>query len=58
MTEIISLSALKEAYKQGLTNFEKEHITNYFYKNKNFFKIINYQKVTNLGIKLIYQLIP
>ena len=44
MTEIISLSALKEAYKQGLTNFEKEHITNYFYKNKNFFKIIELPK--------------
>ena len=39
MTEIIKASSLKKIYNLGLTLHEKEHITEYFYKNSQNFKI-------------------
>ena len=42
--EIISCSALKKIYKKKLTSFDLEHLTTYFYKNKNQFKILKLKK--------------
>jgi len=38
-SEIISWSALKKAWKRAASAPEREHITQYFYKNKSCFKI-------------------
>lgn len=37
--EVIKMDALKKVTKKDLTNYEKEHVTTYFYNNLNKFKI-------------------
>lgn len=40
--EVFTYSALKEAFESSNDNFEKEHVTQYFYRNANLFRIKNY----------------
>ena len=47
--EIFTFKALATAFKNAKSDFEKEHITQYFYKNKNLFSIENYQHNRNLS---------
>ena len=42
--EIISCNALKKSYKKKLSSFDLEHLTTYFYKNKNQFQILKLKK--------------
>jgi spore coat polysaccharide biosynthesis protein SpsF len=39
--EVFSFKALEKAYLSAKTTFEKEHVTQYFYKNPEYFKIYN-----------------
>ena len=48
--EIISCSVSKKIYKKKLTSFDLEHLTTYFYKNKNQFKILKLKKPSYLKI--------
>ena len=47
--EVFSFSALETAYENALSDFEKEHVTQYFYKNTNDFKIVSIKNDTNLS---------
>tara|TARA_B100000780_G_scaffold193534_1_gene136411 strand:- start:571 stop:1302 length:732 start_codon:yes stop_codon:yes gene_type:complete len=47
--EVFSFSALKTAYENSFSDFEKEHVTQYFYKNTNDFKIVSIKNDTNLS---------
>ena len=40
--EIISFSAIEKISKKELSNFEKEHVTSFFYSNQDKFKIYSY----------------
>jgi spore coat polysaccharide biosynthesis protein SpsF len=40
--EVFTYSALVEAFENSNDHFEKEHVTQYFYRNPNSFKIKNY----------------
>ena len=46
--EVFSFSALETAWKKAELPSEREHVTPYFYKNKEVFEQINYGKSTNL----------
>lgn len=48
-TEIFTFSALEKAYLQSVDDYEKEHVTQYFYRNKNNFKQANYSNDHNLS---------
>lgn len=48
--EVIKMNALKNVIKKDLTNYEKEHVTTYFYNNLNKFKIYHI-KFQNLKFK-------
>lgn len=41
-TEVFTYSAIKRAYESQTTDFEKEHVTQYFYHNPKDFKMKNY----------------
>jgi spore coat polysaccharide biosynthesis protein SpsF len=47
--EVFSFSALETAYKNSVSDFEKEHVTQYFYKNRNDFKIVSIKNDTDLS---------
>jgi spore coat polysaccharide biosynthesis protein SpsF len=47
--EVFSFIALETAYENTLSAFEKEHVTQYFYKNVNDFKICCIENDTNLS---------
>ena len=47
--EVFSFSALENAWKNARLPSEREHVTPYFYNNKNKFKIFNYESKTNLS---------
>ena len=47
--EVFSFIALETAYENALSAFEKEHVTQYFYKNVNDFKICCVQNDINLS---------
>lgn len=47
--EVFSFSALETAYKNSVSDFEKEHVTQYFYKNSNDFNIISIKNEINLS---------
>jgi spore coat polysaccharide biosynthesis protein SpsF len=47
--EIFSFQALEIAWKKAKLPSEREHVTPYFYNNKNKFKIFNYKNKTNLS---------
>ena len=40
--EVFTYNALKQAYENSIDVFEKEHVTQYFYRNPNLFKIKNF----------------
>jgi spore coat polysaccharide biosynthesis protein SpsF len=46
-TEVFSFNALKTAWEETDDEFDKEHVTPYFYKNPNKFKIGNLSQGTN-----------
>lgn len=48
-TEVFSFKALETANKFASNPFEKEHVTQYFYKNLNLFKSMNYTHSQNLS---------
>ena len=41
-TEVFTYKAIKRAYEADTTDFEKEHVTQYFYHNPKIFKMKNY----------------
>ncbi len=47
--EIFSFHALEIAWKKAKLPSEREHVTPYFYNNKNKFKIFNYENKINLS---------
>jgi spore coat polysaccharide biosynthesis protein SpsF len=51
MTEVISVSALKKIASLPISSFQKEHITNYFYKNLSSFNV----KDIYLNIPSVYK---
>jgi spore coat polysaccharide biosynthesis protein SpsF len=40
--EVFTFATLKKAFENSIDDFEKEHVTQYFYRNPNFFKIKNF----------------
>lgn len=47
--EVFSYAALKIANEKSEDSFEKEHVTQYFYRNADKFKISNYSNTENLS---------
>jgi spore coat polysaccharide biosynthesis protein SpsF len=47
--EVFSFNAIEHAYLNVSTNFEKEHVTQYFYKNPGLFTICNMSYKDNLS---------
>lgn len=47
--EVFTFHALEEAYKNATSKFDKEHVTQYFYKNPNKFKLINFSNKEDLS---------
>ena len=47
--EIFSFSALENAWNNAKLPSEREHVTPYFYNNKNKFKIFNYENEKNIS---------
>lgn len=41
-TEVFTYEAIKKAMESNTTDFEKEHVTQYFYHNPNDFRMMNY----------------
>lgn len=48
-TEVFTYSALEKAYLESTDAYEKEHVTQYFYRNKDIFKQANYSNDRNLS---------
>lgn len=48
-TEVFTFEALEKAYLQSVDDYEKEHVTQYFYRNKNSFKQANLYANRNLS---------
>ena len=48
-SEIFSFSALENAWNNAKLPSEREHVTPYFYNNKNKFKIFNYENEKNIS---------
>jgi spore coat polysaccharide biosynthesis protein SpsF len=48
-TEVFTFSALESAYSKSVDDYEKEHVTQYFYRNKSLFKQANYSNEQNLS---------
>ena len=46
-TEVFSFDALKIAWEEANDNYDKEHVTPYFYKNPDKFRIGNFSQNTN-----------
>lgn len=47
--EVLTYEALKTSYKNALSDYEKEHVTQYIHKNPNEFKIFNIENSKNLS---------
>lgn len=47
--EVFSFAALKEAFENSTDDFEKEHVTQYFYRNPTLFKNKNYFHVEDVS---------
>jgi spore coat polysaccharide biosynthesis protein SpsF (cytidylyltransferase family) len=47
--EIFNFESLELAFKRAKTAFDKEHVTQFFYKNKELFSIKNYENKENLS---------
>tara|TARA_B100001057_G_C22871767_1_gene959301 strand:- start:1389 stop:2174 length:786 start_codon:yes stop_codon:yes gene_type:complete len=52
--EIFNFKSLRKAFKYAKTNFDKEHVTSYIWKNRNLFKIKYYKgkKIKNFSNKI------
>jgi spore coat polysaccharide biosynthesis protein SpsF len=48
-TEVFTFSALESAYSKSVDDYEKEHVTQYFYRNKTLFKQANYSNDQDLS---------
>ena len=48
-TEVFTIDALEAAYEKSNDSFEREHVTQYFYRNTNQFKMKNYLHKSNLS---------
>jgi spore coat polysaccharide biosynthesis protein SpsF len=48
-TEVFTFEALEKAYLQSVDDFEKEHVTQYFYRNSNSFKQSNLSNDKNMS---------
>ena len=48
-TEVFSFTALEKAWKESKDEFDREHVTPYFYKNRNKFKIGNVSQNENFS---------
>lgn len=48
-TEVFTFNALEKAYLHSIDDFEKEHVTQYFYRNKGEFKQANILNEENLS---------
>lgn len=48
-TEVFTFSALEKAFLQSVDDYEKEHVTQYFYRNITNFKQANYSNDHNLS---------
>jgi len=47
--EVFSFAALETAYRNSCTDFEMEHVTQYFYQNKSNFKIVTIDPIKDLS---------
>ncbi len=47
--EVFRFDALERAYNNSLDLFEQEHVTQYFHRNLNLFKMVNYSHSENLS---------
>ena len=47
--EVFSFEAIEKAFFNAETDFEREHVTQYFYKNQDLFKISTVENDTNLS---------
>ena len=47
--EVFSFDALKKANREALEEFDREHVTQYFYKHTDLFSIINHSNTDNLS---------
>jgi spore coat polysaccharide biosynthesis protein SpsF len=48
-SEVFTFGALESAYLKSVDDYEKEHVTQYFYRNKTLFKQANYSNDQNLS---------
>lgn len=48
-TEVFTYSALEKAYKMSTDDFEKEHVTQFFYKHPSLFRQANISNIQNLS---------
>jgi spore coat polysaccharide biosynthesis protein SpsF len=48
-TEVFTFDALEKAYLESIDDYEKEHVTQYFYRNKTRFKQANFSNDINLS---------
>lgn len=54
-TEVFKFTAIEQAYNANTTDFEKEHVTQYFYHNPSIFKMKNYaykEDVSNIRLTI------
>ena len=47
--EVFTFSALRKAYENSISDFEKEHVTQYFYNNINDFKFVSIENDKDLS---------
>ena len=45
--EMVNANTFLKSYSKIRSNFHREHVTSYFYKNYKFFKILNYKSTVN-----------
>lgn len=48
-TEVFTYNAIEKAYFHSKDDYEKEHVTQYFYKNSELFKQSNFENVNNIS---------
>jgi len=48
-TEVFNFSSLEKAYYEAKENYQREHVTVYFYENPNLFKLQNVENSINLS---------
>ena len=48
-TEVFTFDSLEKAHKQSLEDYEREHVTQFFYRNRKKFKQSNYSNASDLS---------